>query len=306
MRFISHDQVLATLTPAAAVAALRATLAEGFDPSTDPLREKVQLPHGEIHLMPSATDSAVGVKILGIQPSGSTEDVPLVQGSYLLMGAKTLTPHTLIDATSLTALRTPAVSIAAVVDLLTASDEPLDVAIFGTGAQGLGHAATLESVLDGVRDLRITFVSRTEPEDFAYEWAESGTDAAKDAVKRAGLVITATTAPTPILHADDLGERAIVLAVGAHTADTRELAADVFEGAQVIVEDPTVAYREAGDVVLATEEGTISREDLVTMAQVVRGEVELARDRRVVCKTVGMPWQDLATAQAIAAATETE
>ena len=304
MRFISHDQVLATLTPAAAVAALRDTLAEGFDPSTDPLREKVQLPHGEMHLMPSATGDAVGVKILGIQPTGSAEDVPLVQGSYLLMGAKTLTPHTLIDATSLTALRTPAASIASVVDLLTVSDEPLDVAIFGTGAQGLGHAATLESVFDGVREVRITFVSRTEPEDFAYEWVESGTDVAKEAVKHAGLVITATTAPTPILHARDLGERAIVLAVGAHTADTRELAADVFEGAQVIVEDPTVAYREAGDVVLATEEGTISREDLVTMAQVVRGEVELARDRRVVCKTVGMPWQDLATAQAIAAAAD--
>lgn len=304
MRFISHDQVLATLTPAAAVAALRDTLAEGFDPASDPLREKVQLPHGEMHLMPSATGSTVGVKILGIQPSGSTEDVPLVQGSYLLMGAKTLTPHTLIDATSLTALRTPAASIAPAVDLLTASEEPLDVAIFGTGAQGLGHAATLESVLDGVRELRITFVSRNEPEDFSYEWVESGSDAAKEAVKRAGLVITATTASTPILHAADLDERAIVLAVGAHTAETRELAADVFEGAQVIVEDPTVAYREAGDVVLATEEGTVAREELVTMAQVVRGEVELAQDRRVVCKTVGMPWQDLATAQAIAAAAD--
>lgn len=306
MRFISHDQVLATLTPAAAVAALRDTLADGFDPATDPLREKVPLPHGEMHLMPSATDSAVGVKILGIQPTGSTEDVPLVQGSYLLMGAKTLTPHTLIDATSLTALRTPAVSVAAVLDLLTSSDEPLDVAIFGTGAQGLGHAATLESVLDGVREPRITFVSRTEPENFPYPWAESGTDAAKDAVKRAGLVVTATTATTPILHAEDLGEHAIVLAVGAHTADTRELAADVFDGAQVIVEDPTVAYREGGDVVLATKEGTVTREELVTMAQVVRGEVKLADDRRVVCKTVGMPWQDLATAQAVAAATQAQ
>ena len=302
MRFISHDQVLATLTPAAAVDALRSTLADGFDPSTDPLRTKVPLPHGEMHLMPSAAGTAVGVKILGIQPAGSTVDVPLVQGSYLLMGAETLTPHMLIDATSLTAIRTPATSIAGVLDRLAESNEPLDVAIFGTGAQGLGHAATLESVLDGVREPRITFVSRTEPADFAYPWAESGTAAARDAVKRADLVITATTATTPILHAADLAEDAIVLAVGAHTAGDRELAADVFVGAQVLVEDTTVAYREGGDVVLATEEGTVNREDLVTMSQVVRGEVALATDRRVVFKTVGMPWQDLATAQAVAAA----
>ena len=40
------------------------------------------------------------------------------------------------------------------------------------------------------------------------------------------------------------------------------------------------------------------------MAQVVRGEVALDPDRRVVFKTVGMPWQDLATAQAVAQAAE--
>ena len=307
MRFIDHDDVFRTVSPAEAVEKLRQTLAAGFDPATDPLRTKVPLPHGEMHLMPSAAGTAVGVKILGIQPAGSTVDVPLVQGSYLLMGSETLTPHTLIDATALTTLRTPAASIAGVLDRLTASNEPLDVAIFGTGAQGLGHAATLESVLEGVREPRITFISRTEPTepaDLAYPWAASGSAAAQDALARAGLVITATTSPAPIVTGAELRKDATVLAVGAHTADARELAADVFTGAQVIVEDPTVAYREGGDVVLATEEGTVRREDLITMAQVVRGEVALEPDRRVVFKTVGMPWQDLATAQAVAQAAE--
>ena len=141
-------------------------------------------------------------------------------------------------------------------------------------------------------------------QDLAYPWAASGSAAAQDALARAGLVITATTSPAPIVTGAELRKDATVLAVGAHTADTRELAADVFTGAQVIVEDPTVAYREGGDVVLATEEGTVRREDLITMAQVVRGEVALDPDRRVVFKTVGMPWQDLATAQAVAQAAE--
>lgn len=304
MRFIDHDDVFRTVSPAEAVEKLRQTLAAGFDPATDPLRTKVPLPHGEMHLMPSAAGTAVGVKILGIQPAGSTVDVPLVQGSYLLMDSETLTPHTLIDATALTTLRTPAASITGVLDRLTASNEPLDVAIFGTGAQGLGHAATLESVLEGVREPRITFISRTEPADLVYRWAASGSAAAQDALARAGLVITATTSPAPIVTGTELRKDATVLAVGAHTADARELAADVFTGAQVIVEDPTVAYREGGDVVLATEEGTVRREDLITMAQVVRGEVALDPDRRVVFKTVGMPWQDLATAQAVAQAAE--
>ncbi|WP_168162460.1 hypothetical protein [Corynebacterium sp. HMSC05C01] len=35
-------------------------------------------------------------------------------------------------------------------------------------------------------------------------------------------------------------------------------------------------------------------DDVVTMAEVVRGEVALDPARRVVFKTVGMPWEDLA------------
>lgn len=38
---------------------------------------------------------------------------------------------------------------------------------------------------------------------------------------------------------------------------------------------------------------------VVTMAEVVRGEVELDPAQRVVFKTVGMPWEDLAVASVV-------
>ena len=47
--------------------------------------------------------------------------------------------------------------------------------------------------------------------------------------------------------------------------------------------------------------GALAWEDVVTMAEVVRGEVALDRARRVVFKTVGMPWEDLAVARAVEA-----
>ena len=93
MRYVDYDEAMATLSPAAAVQAVRDALLSGFDPATDSQRQKVGLPHGEMHLLPSALDGAVGVKVLGIQPPGSTVDVPLIQGSYLLMGGETLTPE---------------------------------------------------------------------------------------------------------------------------------------------------------------------------------------------------------------------
>lgn len=71
-----------------------------------------------MHVLPSSDERYAGVKILGIQPPDSTEQVPLVQGWYLLMGGSTLTPELLLDAAALTQLRTPAVAVAGVLDLL--------------------------------------------------------------------------------------------------------------------------------------------------------------------------------------------
>ena len=91
-----------------------------------------------------------------------------------------------------------------------------------------------------------------------------------------------------------------MLAVGAHTADTRELHEDVLRGAQVIVEDVGAARREAGDVAIAVEKEALAWEEAVTMAEVVRGDVALDPARRVVIKAVEMPWEDLAVARVVA------
>lgn len=300
MRTLSHGDVIAALTPAEAVEAIRQPLLDGFDPATDPHRQKVPLPHGEMHLLPSALGGAVGVKVLGIQPAHSRIDVPLVQGTYLVMGGETLTPELAMDAGALTQLRTPAVSVAGVLDRLRASAEPLECVVFGTGVQGRAHTETIAGALEDVRDVSFTFVSRHEPAGVRWPWAASGSAEAVAALGRAGLVVTATSSSQPILGAEHLRNDATVLAVGAHTAETRELDESVLAGAQVVVEDLGAAQREAGDVVIAVEKGALAWDDVVPMAAVVRGEVELDPASRVVFKTVGMPWEDLVVACAVA------
>ena len=300
MRIMDYSEVLAAVTPSEAVDALRRVLIDGFDPATDPQRQKVGLPHGEMHLLPSALDGAVGVKVLGIQPAGSTIDVPLVQGSYLLMGGETLTHEVVLDAAALTEIRTPAVAVAGVLDRLRSSDEPLECVIVGAGVQGRAHARTVVDVLRGVREVSVTFASRREPADLAYPWVQLGSDAADEALGKAGLVVLATSAGEPVVVDRQLRPDATVLAVGAHTADTRELHEDVLRGTQVVVEDLGAARREAGDVAIAVEKGALAWNDVVAMAEVVRGDVTLDPARRVVFKTVGMPWEDLVVATAVA------
>ncbi|MGV0373057.1 hypothetical protein ACUY2A_06665 [Corynebacterium pilbarense] len=141
---------------------------------------------------------------------------------------------------------------------------------------------------------------RSSPADVQYPWARAGSAAADEVLGRAGLVVTATSAGEPVVVDRQLRPDATVLAVGAHTVDTRELHEDVLRGAQVIVEDVGAARREAGDVAIAVEKGALAWDNVVTMAEVVRGEVALDPARRVVFKTVGMPWEDLAVATVVA------
>ena len=143
-----------------------------------------------------------------------------------------------------------------------------------------------------------------EPADLAYPWAQLGSDAADDALAEAGLIVLATSAREPVVVDRELRPDATVLAVGAHTVGTRELHEDVLRGAQVIVEDSGAARRDAGDVAIAVEKGALAWDDVVTMAEVVCGDVALDPAKRVVFKTVGMPWEDLGVARATAGRTQ--
>ena len=52
-------------------------------------------------------------------------------------------------------------------------------------------------------------------------------------------------------------------------------------------------------MVIAIEKGVLTWDDVIPMVDVVRGNVALDPVRRVVVKTAGMPWQDLAVARAL-------
>lgn len=313
-QFISHDQVYSAFTPADAVAKLRDTLRNGFDPAGDQSRSAIPVENGEFLIMPSTTPSAFGIKLLSVAPPGYQDDLPRIQGSYLLFDGTTLSPKALIDGIAVTKLRTPAVSISCVYDFLadgsdsanissdsSDSSAPLHVAIFGTGPQGRAHAATAESTFPN-RKISITFLSRTKPDDLEdrYTWVQAGSRQAREVTRAADLVLCTTTASEPILAKDDVSDSAVIVAVGSHSPQARELASDLVASATVIVEDMGATLREGGDIIQPLNEGVISKTDLLSYADVVSGKVQVARDKPIVFKFTGMPWEDLALAEAIA------
>nr|BFE57246.1 ornithine cyclodeaminase [Dactylosporangium thailandense] len=256
------------LPPAAAVAAIEAALRDGLDPSAGVPRSSVPLPAGELLLMPAASATHAGVKLATVAPGNPGRGLPRVNAVYVLFDGETLRPAALFDGAALTTLRTPAVSVAAVRPFLK---DTLGVVVFGAGPQGLGHRDTLAAVAELSH---VDIVRRG-----------TGVPAS---IRTADVVVCATTAREPLFDSALLRDDVVVIAIGSHEPDAREVDTALCRSATVIVEDVATALRECGDVILAG----LAPHDLHRIGTV-------ATARRVLFKGSGMAWQDLVVAEAV-------
>ena len=308
-RWVDAATVRRSLSPDRARRLVRQALADGLDPADDPLRQAVPAGDGQLLVMPSANRRAAGVKVLSVAPGNPARGLERIQAVYVLMDAETLTPSVLIDGSAITSLRTPAVSAVAM-DALAAADVE-GVVVFGTGPQALGHAEALLAIrhpssvtvvgrrLDAAR-ATAQRVSGLSDGGLCVQPLVVGDPRVEDAVRAAQVVVTATSAATPVLGDDWVADGACVVAIGSHEAHRRELGSGLLGRSLVVVEDLATAQREAGDVILAAAEGAVDWDDVRTLREVVVGKAQRASDRPNVFKSVGMAWQDLVIAEHVA------
>ncbi|MER7770262.1 ornithine cyclodeaminase family protein [Kitasatospora sp. NPDC096140] len=278
--------------PAGAVGAIERVLLDGFDPEAAPARSAVPVPAGELLMMPAAAGPYAGVKIAGVAPDNPRHGLPRITGSYLLLDGPTLQPIALLDGAALTALRTPAVTAAALRRL--AVPEAAHLVLFGSGPQAYGH---LDALL-AVRPLtRLTVVARDAGRAgalvaYGQRLGLAAAVGGPEAVAEADLVVCCTTARTPLFDGALVPAHAAVAAAGSHEPDAREVDEALVERAELYVEARSVAAREAGDLLMA---GVAGRQ-LWNLAELVRGDALLPTGRPRFFKSVGMAWEDLAVA----------
>jgi ornithine cyclodeaminase len=299
--FLSAADVARAITRAGAAQAITDTLRAGLDPAEDAPREIVDLANGQLLLMPSETSTAVGLKAAAVAPGNPERGHPRVQATYLLLDRDTLALTALVDGIALTDLRTPAVSMAALLPVVDRLPAPASVLVLGAGPQGTGHVAALAEC-PGLELGRVVYVVRDV--ERARSALPPGTEVIAHAdvaaaVRAADVIVCATTARTPLFDAADVRDEAVVLAVGTHEPDARELDGALLGRSTVVVEDVAAALREAGDVVLAIEEGHLGVDRLVPLADLVTDRTRPDPGRPVVFKSTGMSWEDLAVAEAL-------
>lgn len=297
--FISGSEIHEQIDPDRARELIESALLEGFDPSTDPARSQVDAGQGHLLLMPSTLGNSVGVKLASVAPDNPAFGLPRIQAIYLVMDAATLTPRALLDGSVLTELRTPATSAVACDRL--AAPEASRMVVFGNGPQAVEHVIAMSRIRT-LSDIRLVGRNPERAQRALDALRDRGVDASLGRagdVAEADIIICATSASTPLFDGSLVCDGACVVAMGSHSPADRELDGSLVGRSLVIVEDVQTALREAGDVVLAIDEGELSRDDLLTLAPLVRGDVRRAADRPNVFKGSGMSWQDLAVAAGV-------
>ena len=300
--FVDAEELVRRLSMAAAIDALESAFRLG-DPSSTPLRSQVTTPTGTLLLMPATGDPGVGVKLVTLTAANPPRGLPLIHAVYVLFDAETQAPKLLVDGSALTALRTAAVSGLATRWL--ARPDARSLVMFGAGVQARAHLDAMASVRPIAQ---LTVVSRTR--DRAAELVAvadavgiAGSVGDPEAAAGADIVCACTTASEPLFDGAILRVGTHVNAVGAYRPDARELDTETIRRARVVVETRESAWEEAGDLVMPVSEGAITRDHVVAdLQEMVRGkEVRHGPDDVTVFKSVGLAFEDLAVAGALAA-----
>lgn len=278
-----------------------------------PLRTQIQATEveGTFLFMPAYSSAleAAALKVVSIFPENSKKDLPAAPAQVLLINGLTGVVDALLDGTYVTQLRTGAASGAAF-DVLGRKDAKYG-ALIGTGGQA---ACQLEAMICGrqLEEVRVSGLDFERTEAFTAKMnrtlASYGTRIvavreSAEAVREVDLIITVTSATSPVFDGSLIKKGATISCVGSYQPQMQELDPLLLkEGAKLYFDSEEAVLSESGDILIPLEEGIITKEaftgDLgaVLLGNCVGRENE---EEIIVFKTVGIGMQDLVTAKAI-------
>lgn len=292
MIYINNSDVSRALFMEDAITALRLGFSEWTAKrSKNGLRQRIAAGGRTLNVM-SAIHGEGGV--FGVKayfPNG--ENI----GGHTLLYADDGKLLAVIEADILGRLRTGAVSAIAT-DLLAAPDARL-LAVIGSGIQAFAQVSAVKSV----RPIgQVVVYSPTAAKCCAFckkiesELGVAARDApsAETCVEGAGIVVTATKSPHPVLRREWLADGVHINAIGANALARRELDDETVLSAEIrVVDDRAQAMIEAAEYASLVQAGKLVWDDIVELGTLV-ATGELYKPRRLsVFKSLGIAFTDV-------------
>ena len=244
-----------------------------------------------------------GAKLISLFPGNPSRGRAVIQGGILLFDNVTGSAIALVEASSITAIRTAAASGAAT--RVLAKPDSQRLAILGCGVQAATHLQAM-LVVRPIDEVRIWGRSFEKAEAFVAQHSSAAGSTTlyaiptvREAVADVDIVCTVTGSHKPILQGGWLASGVHLNLVGAHDAKSREVDGETLRGAQIFTEVSEFAQAEAGDILLALEEGAIGKSNIVgEIGEVINGRLpgRTSASDKTVYKNLGNTAQDLAAA----------
>ena len=265
----------------------------------------VQGSSGLISMMPAQVGSILGFKSVTVYPDNRGTSLPTHQAVIGLIDSQTGAMVALVDGTSITELRTAAVSAVATREM--ARDGASTMLVIGAGAQARAHVVAIEAALD-LEEIRVwnrdASRARALVDDLGPELSTPlrAVDAAEEGARGADIIVTATSAAEPVVARGWIEPGTHINAVGACIPTARELDTRTIVDARLIVDRIESALSEAGELVIPLQANDIDRGKIAgELGSVLTGEIPGRTDSAeiTVFKSLGLGIQDIAAANLV-------
>jgi ornithine cyclodeaminase len=305
MLVLNESEVARMLTMPRCIELMAQTLsALARGEATMPLRTVFAIPDGAFAVMPAALSnpSTVGAKLITVLPKNSNTKYDSHQGAVLLFDTEHGSLLAVMDASSITQIRTAAVSGVATNAL--ARKDATSLGILGAGAQGYSHLDAMMAVRP-LKTVKIWSRNGAAAEKLAKVSRDKyGVDAkavvtARDACTDTDIICAATAATEPVLLGEWLSPGAHVNAVGASQNHAREIDSAAVVRSRLYVDLRESALKEPGDIITPIKNGEITPDHIVgEVGEVLLGKAPgRANDREITLfKSLGLAIEDLASA----------
>ncbi|XP_022319189.2 ketimine reductase mu-crystallin-like [Crassostrea virginica] len=246
--------------------------------------------NGFLGVMPaySSSSNALGVKLVTFYPQN--KDVPTHNAIITLFNSQNGIPEVIMDGEVITTMRTAAVSAVAT-KYLAAPDSQI-LAVLGAGVQARSHIQALSSVLS-FKKIHIWSRTKKNAEVLAREVGGTAFDDAQEAVKDADVIVTVTSAVSPVLMKDWVKTGAHINAVGACRPDWQEIDPDLMRSSVLYVDSQKAALMESGDVILS------KAEIFAELGEMLLGEKEAMKQKTTLFKSLGLAIEDVMSAKLV-------
>ncbi len=275
--------------------------------ATFPPRQAVPIPEGKgaLGLMPGLLShrGVTGLKATTVFPGNVNTAYESHQGAVLIFETDHGRPLAIVDAGSITRIRTAAVS--AVATNALARKDIDELAILGSGTQAASHLEAMLIARPDIGRVRVYSRTRSKTEAFAKRASSAhgvsvqAAESARDAVRGAGLICTTTASISPVLLGAWLEPGMHINAIGASRPPARELDSEAVSKGLLFVDSRQSAMAESDDFRVPRSEGLIDDSHIRgELGEVLEGKVRgrSGPDDITIFKSLGLAIEDLAAA----------